>query len=387
MSRRKRHSARPQTEIQIEWFNHRTGYPAPEEREEIIRVRKIISEEIILLKLSRAASDDRRYRDLIDKYGREEIQRAERKFREGIDTSSRVAEDARSYREYRLRYSRFGAGLKFYSAKEVEDLYDSNAERLRNILASESADLSDIDTELETHLLMGWRDWEDITPPAIPPRPADYNAPQPAAYPTPVNELLEWGDDLHKSHQFANEAEHLQRKKFIPALTRMAFDPGLLNGWVAEKASWAPWHAIHALGNLQAWESAPALAELADFENDWLSDHLPHIWADMGWEAEPSLWMILEDHSASKNRRGLAAEGLFMMTEESEAMFDKVIRGFEKILGDANKFDSALNGYLVMFLKDMEELPDKTRDIIDEAFEENRIDSKIISPEDLEEDD
>ena len=28
-------------------------------------------------------------------------------------------------------------------------------------------------------------------------------------------------------------------KKHVPALTRMALDPGLLNGWPAEKASWA----------------------------------------------------------------------------------------------------------------------------------------------------
>jgi hypothetical protein len=386
MSRRRRRSSRPQTEVQIEWFKNRTGYPSPGEREEIIRVRKSISAELILHKLGKASPDDHRYSEFIDKYGKEEVQRAEKKFREGMDMSSRVADDARSYRDYRLRYSHFGAGLMFYSAKEIDDLYDSYFAQLKNALESESAEISDTENEFEKLLLIGWRDWEDITAPAIPPRPATYNAPQPASYPAPINELLEWGDDLHRSHQFADEVEYLQWKKFIPALTRMALDPGLLNGWPSEKASWAAWHAVHALGNLQAWESAPALAELADIGNDWLSDHLPHIWVDIGREVEPSLWMILETHSSSAKQRGLAAEGLFMMTEENEVISDRVTRGFEKILQNKNKFDSTLNGYLVMFLKDME-IPDKALDTIHEAFEEDRIDSGIITPEDLEDDD
>lgn len=386
MSRRKRHPARPPTEPQIAWFKHRTGYPSPEEREQIIRIRKELSAEVILLRLSKASTDDRHYRELVDTYGKEEVQRAEIKFREGVDISSRVADDARSYREYRLRYSQFGAGLKYYSAKEVDELYDSYFEQIKENRDNEDADTSDYESKLEKLLLMGWRDWDDITPRAVPPRPADCVTAPPASYPQPINELLEWGDDLHRSHKFANETEYLQWKKFVPALTRMALDPGLLDGWPSDKASWAPWHAIHALGNLRAWESAPALAGLADLENDWLSDHLPHIWADMGMEVEPTLWMILETRSASTKRRGLAAEGLFMMTKESDAMSDKVIHGFEKILRATGNIDSTLNGYLVMFFNDME-ISGKTLDMIHKAFEENRIDSSIITPEDLENED
>jgi hypothetical protein len=386
MSRRKRHSAKPQADHQLEWFKHRTGDPSAKEREQIIRIRQKLFSEVILLRLSKVSTDDRRYQELVDKYGKEEVQRAEQKFREGADISSRVGDDARSYRDYRLRYSHFGAGLKYYSAKEMEDLYDAYFQQFKENRDGDDADRSANENELEKLLLMGWRDWDDITPPAIPLRPADYNIPQPAPYSAPVNELLKWGDDLHRSHQFTDETEYLQWKKFIPALTRIALDPGLLNGWPSEKASWAPWHAIHALGNLQAWESAPALAELADLENDWLSDHLPHIWADMGMEVEPTLWMILETHSSSAKRRGLAAESLLMMTEESAAIYDKVIHGFEKILRNTSHFDSTLNGFLVMFLKDME-IPDKTLGGIYEAFEENRVDTSIISSEDFEEDD
>ncbi|NOH02861.1 MAG: hypothetical protein HND47_13335 [Chloroflexi bacterium] len=166
----------------------------------------------------------------------------------------------------------------------------------------------------------------------------------------------------------------------------MALDPGLLHGWPSEPASWAPWHAIHALGNLQAWDSAPALAQLADMENDWLSDHLPHIWADMGREVEPALWMILENTSASAKGRGLAAEGLSNLAEENEAMENKVVHGFEKILQSAKSFDPTLNAYLIHFLREMEAV-DEAMDAIDSAFEAGRVDLEIITPEDLDEDD
>lgn len=386
MSKRKRHQEKGTDLEQIEWLKHRTGFPTPEEREKIIRLRRELGFEMLRLAVARAGEDDPRYRELIKKYGKEEVRRAEQVFREAFDAPSRVADEAKSNRDYRLRYSRFGAGLPFYTSKEREDLLDVYTRRLEDMLENKDGFESAETDEVAKLLLLDWREWEDLTPLAIPPRPESYSAPPPASYPAPIAELLEWGNNLDKAHDFVNEQEYLQWKKSIHALTRMALDPGLLHGWPAESASWAPWHAIHVLGELQAWESAAALAELADIENDWLSDHLPHIWADMGPEAEPVLWMILEDRRASAKRCGLAAESLFMMTEENEALYHKVVRGFEKMLRNTTSFDPALNGYLIMFLNDME-APDDVYKTISEAFEQNRVDPEIITPEDLEDDD
>lgn len=386
MSRRKRHQGKQTEDHQIEWLEHRTGYPSPEEREKIIRLRKELSFEFIKLMVLNAQPENPRVRALFKKYGKDELLRAERVFREGMESPSRIADDARSYRDYRLRYARFGAGLKFYTSKEMDDLYVEHARQYSDILDSEDMPAIDDENKVGKLLLIGWRDWDDITPPAIPARPADFNASSTASYPAPIAELLEWGDDLKRHHDFDDEKGNLQWKKHIPALTRMALDTGLLNGWPSESASWAPWHAIHALGNLRAWESAPALAELADLEDDWLSDHLPHIWADMGREVEPSLWMILETPSVSAKRRALAAEGLYMMTDDNDAMENKAIKGFEKILQNTKTFNPTLNGYLISFLQDMEALDD-VWDTIESAFEENRVDLNIISLEDLEEDD
>jgi hypothetical protein len=296
-----------------------------------------------------------------------------------MELPSLIADDAKSYREYRQRYARFGAGLKFYTQREMDELFDTHKSTFKE------SNGETMFGEVDKLLLFGWRDWEDITPPAIPSRPDDFNAPQPAVYSAPINELLEWGDDLHRSHKFTDEADFLNWRKYIPALTRMALDKGLLNGWVTDKASWAPWHAIHALGTLQAWESAPALASLADLENDWLSDHLPHIWADMGVEVEPSLWMILENSSGSEKQRGLAAQSLHMMTEENEAMENKVIKGFEKLLANTKNFNPTVNAYMIHFLNQMEAVED-IWETIELAFEEERVDLDVITPEDLEDD-
>jgi hypothetical protein len=386
MSKHKRHQ-KTGTEIhQIEWLQHRTGYPTPEEREKIIELRRKLGFEILSLVVVRAGEDDPRYRELIKKYGKDEVLRAEQALKEGLDVPSRVADEPKSNREYRLRYSRFGAGLPFYTSNERDDLLDVYTKSLEEMLEGSYRFESAETDEVAKLLLMDWRDWEDLTPLAIPPRPDNYSAPQPASYAAPIAELLEWGNDLDKHHDFVDEQEYLQWKKFIPAITRMALDPGLLNGWPAESASWAPWHAIHILGELEAWESAPALAELADLENDWLSDHLPHIWADMGTEAEPVLWMILEDQHASAKRRGLAAKSLFMMTEENEALYHKVVKGFDKMLQNTTSFDPTLNGHLILFLNDMEAL-DEVYTTVFNAFEQNRVDLEIITPEDLEEDD
>jgi hypothetical protein len=321
---------------------------------------------------------------LVNKYGKEEVLRAEQAFRDIFDMPSLVADDARSNRDYRLRYSRFGAGLPFFTIKQRDELYEKYAQRFKDELENPDTNGPAQADEAEKLLLMDWRNWEDLIPPAIPPRPNDYSAPQPASYPAPITELLEWGNDLDKHHDFAEEQEYLRWKKFIPALTRMALDPGLLNGWPSDSASWAPWHAIHALGNLQAWESAPALAELADLENDWLSDHLPHIWANMGRDVEPVLWMILDDRFASAKRRGLAAESLYTMTEDNEVLYNKVLKGFEKILRNETTFDPTLNGYIISFLRSMEAL-DEASLAIQEAFDQDRVDLDLITPEDLEE--
>ena len=82
MSKRKRHSKEQTENHQIEWFKHRKGYPSPEERDRIIRLRKEISFEFIKLMVMNVKSDDPRMRALIQKYSADEIERISRIFGE-----------------------------------------------------------------------------------------------------------------------------------------------------------------------------------------------------------------------------------------------------------------------------------------------------------------
>lgn len=373
MNRNKKRFARPGSVSNIDWLKHRTGYPSPEERKKIIELRGALTTDLLMNMLSGAKPDNPRIKALVNKYGEAELIRAMQKMEETMEMPSLIGDAARSYRDYRLRYAKFGAGLKFLSAKELDDAYMHHAE-----------ELMEGDTEIGKTLLIGWREWDDITPPAIPLRPEDFSAPAPTSYPAPINELLEWGDDLNRSHYFETQTEAAQWKKHIPALTRMALDPGLLNGWPSEKASWAPWHAIHALGSMEVWESAPALAALANLENDWLSDHLPHIWADMGKLVEPSLWITLESSSESPKARGLAAEALSLLANDDEPLEDRIVSGFEKILKNEKTFDRTLNAYLLHTLSQMEILGDIEETAIS-ALENGRVDEDIFSGDSLHE--
>jgi hypothetical protein len=386
MSKRKRRAGKSKPVTQIEWLNNRTGYPSLEEREKIIELRQELSVELIRRAVLGIKPDDAQIHSLVRKYGAQEVERATRAFRESVDRASLVADDASTYRDYRLRFARFGEGLQFYSAREVDELYKNNMEQLaQSVLKRAGAKMPTPENDINRLLLIGWNDWKDLTPPAPPPRPADFDASEPASYSAPIDELLEWGDDLHRSHSFMNENEYMHWRKYIPALTRMGLDPALLGGWPSENPSWAPWHAIHALGALQAWESAPALAELADRDNDWLSDHLPHIWADMGPEVEPALWMILEDRSASAKQRGLAANSLYLMAEENDATHFKLVRGFDKLLGNVQIYNPTVNAYLIHFLRELDAV-DEIFETVELAFEQGRVDLDIITAKDLDED-
>ncbi|NOH02862.1 MAG: hypothetical protein HND47_13340 [Chloroflexi bacterium] len=206
MSKRRRNSIKPASAAQIEWLKHRTGYPSPEERLAIIRLRQEIASELLVMMVARIDPGSPRAQALFKKYGREEVERALKNLDAGMEFPSLIADDARSYRDYRQRYARFGASLKFHTAAEVEELYEQYFEQLKE----------NEDNEAGRLLLIGWRDWEDITPPAAPSRPVDFTAPAPASYPAPINELLEWSGDLDRSHQFENEGEYRIGKNSSP---------------------------------------------------------------------------------------------------------------------------------------------------------------------------
>ncbi len=373
---RKRHIARPAAKI--DWLEHRTGYPSPEEREAIIIRRNQLRLEFIGLVARDQLPDSPAGRRLVEKYGEEELGVILKQFDSAFLNNNVVETEAFGYRRYRQIYAQFGGARPFFSASEYKRLRAEHAKNFAALLKNQRIP-NERQEELSDLLLMDSELWEDLVPQDHPPRPAGF--PQPGqTYQPPLTALLEYGADLVPPAVFARNLESW--RKHIPALTRMALDPLLLDGWPADPASWGPWYALLLLGELGAVESAYSLSDLADVENDWLSDLLPEIWAGMGPEVEPFLWMILEDLAHSTKKRGLAANALQLLADEEFALRGKVIDAFGRLISNPAT-PPELNAYLVYFLGQLE-AQGVLRPVIEAAFAENRIDTEIIELEEME---
>jgi hypothetical protein len=160
-----------------------------------------------------------------------------------------ITDEPNLYRAYRRSFARFGGSRKFLTWKEYDELSYEHG-----LLAGKRKFLSEISLEpsprervLKDLLLAAPEYWEDITPPAIPPRPTTFSAPIPASYPAPLHELLKggWNSDLELVNRKAREWE--TKNSLLLDLVHMTLDERLLAGWPGEAESWAPFWALHIL--------------------------------------------------------------------------------------------------------------------------------------------
>lgn len=127
MSKRKRHSQKQTDYSHIEWLEHRKGYPTPEELKKIIQLRQELTMELLTAMVVGTKPDNAKVQSLVKKYGKEELERATRKNSETMELPAFIADDAKSYRENRQQYAHFGAGLKYYTAKEIDHLHEKTS--------------------------------------------------------------------------------------------------------------------------------------------------------------------------------------------------------------------------------------------------------------------
>ena len=69
---------------------------------------------------------------------------------------------------------------------------------------------------------------------------------------------------------------------YVPDLIHMALDEDLNYRKESDPAVWAPLHAIHILGALGAVEAAEPLTQCLDWDDDWIGEALPGIYASIG---------------------------------------------------------------------------------------------------------
>jgi len=373
----KRRQRRPRRSDQKEL----RGYPSPAERERIVERRDRLLRELIPLLIT-PQCDDRKMEALIRRYGPQEVSLVLERFQQRAMRSELIGDEAATYREYRRVFAGFGGSRPFLSWQEYSDLsYEYgllNAKRTFASLIPRKP--SARERELRDLLLIDAY-WDDITPPDVPPRPADFNPPPASTYDYPARTLLDWGWNLDDERAKNNARNVNKWHPVIDDLVRMTLDEGLLDGWPGEPASWAPYHALNMLGYLRAHKVAGELCALLGRENDWLSDRLAVAWGRMGPQAEPPLWDCVENHGHDPGQRAIAMLGLRNIARAHPKQRGSIVRRLADLLRRAPAEDVEANAYIAWVLNSLEAV--EAGGTVAEAFEQQRIDESIIVPSDL----
>ena len=165
----------------------------------------------------------------------------------------------------------------------------------------------------------------------------------------------------------------------IPALIRLATDTRL---WEADPgatdASWAPYHACRALGQLRATTAVgPLLDLLAERDDDdYLLYDLPIILAMIGPSAIPLLATYAKDDSVSLYARTTATGALARMAMAFPEHRQSCLEGAMDPLTSFAENDPTLNAFLILSLLDMvavEALP-----LIEQAYAADAVDAFVL---------
>lgn len=360
-----------------------TSYPPPAVREQIVAQRDQLLQELIYIFTSTPAERHvLEIRKLGARYGTDEVSLVLETFRRSSQREY-IAEEAFLYRHYRQAFARFGATRPFLNRKTYEDLVNEHGLLVarRKLTALQETGPSARERVLRDLLLIDSRYWQDLVPPAIPSRPVDFLAPSPGTYEPPERALLSWGWDLDKARIDQEAKNRGAWLPVVPKLLAMTLDEGLLGGWPGDRASWAPYHALHLLGRLHAHGCAAALLALLDRSEDWLADQLPPVWAQMGPPAEPVLWSYLGDMTRPSDMRAVAARGLRAIAEAHPGRRRDIVAGFAQWLDRSAAEEATLNGYVIFVLKDMAAI--EATDAMRRAFAQNKVDQNIMTPSDV----
>lgn len=357
----------------------RSGYPTPAERERILKRRHELLRELIAVLAFGGSEVDREMIHLMRRYGAREVQIVGDAFQKTARERDLIGEEAYLYRVYRHAFARFGGTRPYLSKAEYERLSFEYTMLYGERTIGATGPESPRERELYDLLLLQPDYWADITPPAVPSRPPDLNAPSPGQYGDPVRELFNWGWKLDLDRIASSASDTDKWQPTIPDLLRMVLDPGLLEGWPGELSSWAPYHGLHLLGLLGADACASQLLALLDVGNDWLSDRLPTIWTQMGPGAEPPLWEYLNDRTKDGEQRAIALKGLISIAQTRPERRSDVVNRLVRILNRSPADEAPINGHIVRLLDEIQAV--EAAESIARAFSQDRVDIGLIGPD------
>jgi hypothetical protein len=317
--------------------------------------------------------------ELVRRFGAYQVNYVLEKFQE-YSRPSFLVDEATIYRHYRWLFAQFGDGRAFLTKQGYDVVIDEetrDAEWInRNVFG-----LSDPDEVFESERLVHLSYAIDITPPAVPPKPADFSAPTPHTYSYTLKPLLNLGWRLDEAAIAPYLSHRGKWRRVGQELSQMATDPGLVNGWPGEKASWAPYHALTLLGHLEEPDFAAGLLDLLLVENDWLSDRLPDVWAQMGPDAAAPLWQGLQELAYEDDKLAVLVAGLLKIAQTHPDQFDSTARKFMNLLDAGSPEQADLNAYIVYAL---DQLGDDTAVAsIETALAEDRVNQRIMGPDSI----
>ena len=120
---------------------------------------------------------------------------------------------------------------------------------------------------------------------------------------------------------------------------------------------------------------------LLDRPNDWLSDRLPGVWAQMGPQAQPPMWKYVAYHSHSPEQRAVILEALRVMAEMHPTQRTEIIGRLTRRLKEATRADAKVNAYIIFVLNRLRALG--SFEVITDAFDQDKVDLEVIRREDL----
>lgn len=191
------------------------------------------------------------------------------------------------------------------------------------------------------------------------------------SYCPPVDQLLRLGepDEEFDGEKLGIRAEH------ISELIRMATDEALNNGDPESDAVWAPLYAWRLLGKLRAEEAVEPLLGLlrrldAD-QDEWLSDELPEVLAEIGPAILPSVAGYLADSRHGEWARDAAVRSLGALAKNQPELRDDCVKIAARQLEHYADQGVKVNTALVSVLVDMEAV--EVSSLMEKAFAAGRV--------------
>jgi len=363
------------------------GYPPPGGIQSILARRGEIMRAMLKDMMMNGGEDQQqRARRFVQQYGERDTAAVLYALQISFQRPEPYAEAPWLYRQYRRAFGRFGGDRRFLGSREYDELSAEwgklGAQRMLLPLKLRP---SRREHELQDLLLAPQAIWEDLLPADPPARPQEFNAPPAGEYTGPESELLLWGPELSPQKTVAAARQAERWRSAVPDLLRMCLDEGLLAGWPGEPASWAPGHALVLLGVLGHHESIAQLASLTRRPDDWLSDLLPGVWAQMGAAAMPALWRVLDNAGDIPEPRALAAAALQRLSQANPKLRPAIVQGLIERLGTGQPADTVLNAYLIMILRSLEEQATTAEaaaitDAVAAAYAAGMVDEEISGP-------